>query len=661
MKKIGILIIIFLIFVQCFDVHAKNSLSESEKLDFQLKMKEYACKIYYPDLRSDNPAISKRDIENLQKNILRKISKSPEYYNEYVEFIYATPSVSAAFSSFNKSIQQKNKFEMLEKQTKSTSYNIPKLNNSNNQKYKPTLAEKMLFKYKFNSTDKDERVNISRGNPETTQKYQKILQEFQQITDFETLKKKGPYVIEQSEEILTRNTEDLEYADQISNLVTISGLCHVRLKLGSAWDGTDTPDIMKQVVEYMKTVYNKATVTYYKYHIGLSISRSYEGLGSYGEAFNFCYTMKNDLYEKLSWNDKTDLLLKIADELTRKCPKDETYMKLSVSCYRLYIQEIDNDPDSDTQNKIIKKLQTLIYGVVATYEFYEKYIEAISVLDEVITAPDCPDFIRADAETKKKILQELVKIKINVKFGNKFMGNDGWKIIDKPYKYIGAYTGDSIRLKVEMETPPGVQINFDSIDWHGENVNSGDQQINISCDTPGQKEINLEVTIFEKKINRVVKIYVIEKPTGVNDERYAFDHKSFSLIAAYKNLVGNGATLEPSIWAAKQYNTVGQHNTIADAARHAYWNCLLTRYCDKEYAKGLTYAHEVGTKDDLFIEVIMDLHNNAEGRTAVNHEHTSDNSCCQNAIIKAVSDGVTLYLDDIENKDKSALLQPTNN
>jgi hypothetical protein len=625
-------------------------------------MKEYACKIYYPDLRNADPAIFKRDIENLQKNILKKISKSSEYYNEYAKFINDTPSVSAAFTNFNKSIQQKNKFEMLEKQTKATSYNVPKINNPSSSRYKPTLAEKMLFKFKYNSNCKDARRDVAKGNPEATQKYQKLMNEFQQINDVETLKQKGPAIIVQSEELLASKTEDLEYADQIDNLVIISGLCYVRLRLSSAWDGTDPPDIMKKVIEYIETVYEKATVIRYKYFIGLSISKVNEGLNLYGKAFNFCFKMKTELLEKLNWDDKTDLLWKIASELAPKCPKDETYMELGVSCYRLYIQEIDNDPNSDPQNKVIKKLQTLLYGVVEIYEIYEKYMKAIEVINEVISYPDCPDFIKSDAEAKKKILQELVKIKINVKFGNKFMGNDGWKIIDKPYKYIGAYIGDSIRLKVELETPPGVQINFDSIDWHGENVSSGDQQINVIYENSGQKDINLEITIFEKKITRIIKVYVIKKPIGNNDKTFATSTKNIAntLKATGHKIIGfNVAELEPYKWAETVYKG-NQHNTIADAARHVYWNCLLARYCDKGYANGVSYGHEVESNDADFIEVIMDLHNNQEGQRVSDHKHGDDNTCCRNATIKTISEGTAFYLDDVDNKSKDALLQPTN-
>lgn len=648
---------------QCFNAHAENLLSESDKLDFRLKMKEYACKIYYPDLRNANPAVFKRDIENLQKNILKKISKSSEYYNEYAKFINDTPSISAAFTNFNKSIQQKNKFEMLEKQTQSMPYNVPKINNLNSQKYKPTLAEKMLFEFNYNTNSKDTGSNVAKVNPETIQKYQNILNEFKQIDDVETLKQKGPAIIAQSEDILTSKDEELDSLTQVENLVTISGLCSVRLSID--WEGTDTPTIKKHVIEYIKRIYEKATVIRYKYFIGLAVSHANEGLDLYGEAFIFCYKMKEELINKLCWDDKTELLLKIADELTRKCSKDELYMKISVSCYRLYVQEVDNDPNSDTQNKIIKKLQTLIYGLVSTYELYEKYIEAISVLDEVITAPDCPDFIKLDAEEKKKILQELVKIKINVKFGNKFMGNDGWKVIDKPYKYIGAYIGDSVRLTVEMETPPDVQINFDSIDWYGENVNSGDQKIDVSYEKPGKKEINLEVTVFDKKITRLVKVYVIEKPSGMSDIAFLINNPDESFKAVSKNLISSPAAagqLEPSKWAAETYKNNGAHNGIQDAARHVYWNCLLVRYFGKDYAKGITDGHEVNTPSDLFTEVIMDLHNNEQGRQVAGHVHNSGNdySCCRDAVTKSISNGQPLCFDDLVNLSKDALLMPTN-
>jgi hypothetical protein len=59
----------------------------------------------------------------------------------------------------------------------------------------------------------------------------------------------------------------------------------------------------------------------------------------------------------------------------------------------------------------------------------------------------------------------------------------------------------------------------------------------------------------------------------------------------------------------------------------------------------------------------MDLHNNALGRTLETHGHGTDNSCCRQAVEKAVSDGKCLYLDSSYgaiNSAEDALLQPTN-
>ncbi len=143
---------------------------------------------------------------------------------------------------------------------------------------------------------------------------------------------------------------------------------------------------------------------------------------------------------------------------------------------------------------------------------------------------------------------------------------------------------------------------------------------------------------------------------------YMLLNPDYSAVALAQNLIGpNSWTLEPYIWAESTYPG-SQHNTIADAARHSYWTCLLTRYTTAEYALGLTTAHEVSAPGPC-TETVMDLHNNLVGISLEGHTHDSNNTCCRNAVSSAVSMGILWYLDSsygVANINEDALLQPTN-
>lgn len=264
--------------------------------------------------------------------------------------------------------------------------------------------------------------------------------------------------------------------------------------------------------------------------------------------------------------------------------------------------------------------------------------------------------------------------KINIKniiFKNEKMSI--FKTIDESYKFIGVFKGTPITFSVLTETP-GEEIPNGTIVWSG--YTSGyTSEIYIVFTKVGINKIN----VMDNSGNFItVLINVIEKPSGIGEEEYAITHPLETSKAVFHNLLPNKfipnwsiRTLEPYIWANATFPG-SQHNTKADAARHAYWTCLLYRYTSEVnplggavlYAVELTYQHEV-TGNGPCTETIMDLHNNSYGVIiAKNHVHGSDNTCCQQAVLEALNNGRLWYLDDsygdTANTKEDALLQPTN-
>ena len=232
-----------------------------------------------------------------------------------------------------------------------------------------------------------------------------------------------------------------------------------------------------------------------------------------------------------------------------------------------------------------------------------------------------------------------------------------WKTVDKVYKHLGVYTGQSTTFGVN-HTPSSVTIPNGFLTWGG--LTSGDTpEVSVTFRAANLLEA---VTVKCGSTTRLALVAVRDLPSGMGETEYAALHAVYTAIALSNDLIGTDvSTLEPFIWANAAYPGV-QHNTVADAARHAYWACLLTRYTVAGYAEGLTTAHEV-SRPGPSTETVMDLHNNLMGIAIEGRTHTSGSGCCRTAVQSAVSEGLLWYLDSsygAENTAEDALLQPTN-
>jgi hypothetical protein len=244
-----------------------------------------------------------------------------------------------------------------------------------------------------------------------------------------------------------------------------------------------------------------------------------------------------------------------------------------------------------------------------------------------------------------------------LRFQKPTMGG-AWKNIDQPYKFLGVFTGQSVTFGV-VTTPPGVPLPSNAVVWSGAASGKG-SQTSVTFGQAGTAQIVGTIGTVAKSASAEV----IDRPSGIGEEAYAALHLAYSTIATLRNLIGpNPSVLEPFVWASTNYPGLAGRNTKADAARHAYWSCLLTRYTIAGYAEGITTQHEVSVPGPS-TETVMDLHNNAIGiGLASNHAHGPNNACCQAAVVQAVNLGFLLYLDasyGVLDAPEGTLLQPTN-
>lgn len=76
--------------------------------------------------------------------------------------------------------------------------------------------------------------------------------------------------------------------------------------------------------------------------------------------------------------------------------------------------------------------------------------------------------------------------------------------------------------------------------------------------------------------------------------------------------------------ADARYTVDVLHNGNGDAFRHAYWNALMVKHIDYNWAYDWATAHEEGAPNNPPLEKEMDLYNNREGRLRVNTSRTDN-------------------------------------
>lgn len=107
-------------------------------------------------------------------------------------------------------------------------------------------------------------------------------------------------------------------------------------------------------------------------------------------------------------------------------------------------------------------------------------------------------------------------------------------------------------------------------------------------------------------------------------------------------------------WARMNFPRTTLLNGTGDAARHAYWNALITQELSAATAAGIATAHEhsgliAGLPHN---ESVMDMHNNAIGRTLAAPTWAQMHA----NVLAAIANGTLWILDEVDNPSDRGLL-----
>lgn len=245
----------------------------------------------------------------------------------------------------------------------------------------------------------------------------------------------------------------------------------------------------------------------------------------------------------------------------------------------------------------------------------------------------------------------------NVDIGFKTSAMSSVDVIDEPtYKRIGIVLGDSLLLKAVLT--PDITLPSGKFSWSG--IQSGNGQT-IS---PNITHVGLNsesVSVGGKTKTALITALAVDSP---NEYYWTATHP----IAAAAIFVSLAPAAEAWAASANTINNWGDsylHNGRADAARHAYWNVLMSfsSLVGPSLAQEAGLAHEKTNLEDNgpHNETVMDLINNQGGlNIAAGLPLDASEIIQQSAVVGAVNAGNLVILDDMSNSPPAGLLQPSN-
>jgi hypothetical protein len=213
-----------------------------------------------------------------------------------------------------------------------------------------------------------------------------------------------------------------------------------------------------------------------------------------------------------------------------------------------------------------------------------------------------------------------------------------------PDARIGVLRGDTLAFRGEP------QLGANQYSWGGAITGTG-QERSVRFDSPGNKE----VTLTASGTTRRARIAVFFEPPEPDEDTYAIQHPGNALRA-------HSLGVEANQWANSTLGPTTHSNGRNDAARHAYWNCIMAKDPDvgPDIAREAGTAHERTGFEQNFPHntTVMDFENNVRG-LAIAAEVQTRAQCAQ-AVINALNAGTLTILDDLDNEGGTGLLIPSN-
>jgi len=215
---------------------------------------------------------------------------------------------------------------------------------------------------------------------------------------------------------------------------------------------------------------------------------------------------------------------------------------------------------------------------------------------------------------------------------------------------IGVIRGDNIIF--EAISTPEVTLEDDQQNWSGVQEGTG-PELSVTFDGTG----TLNEALAVDGVTRTATISSVDVPWP--------PEWVWAILHPFSALEARDLAEEAIEWVESNQDVLGPpvDNNRSNAARHAYWNVLMTVEMDAATAEGAATAHERTNLDEgaPHNSTVMDMENNARGREVGGGLPPDPTRAdCQNAVINALDSGTLTILDDTANTNGAGLLKPSN-
>lgn len=238
-----------------------------------------------------------------------------------------------------------------------------------------------------------------------------------------------------------------------------------------------------------------------------------------------------------------------------------------------------------------------------------------------------------------------------------------------PAGFVGVLTGDQAQFKA---VPPA-----GSLEWtrDGAVFTSGPE---ATATFNQARLIDNPAAILVRRADdgkaETVNVIVEERPTGFGDKgAYAqsalelcSNPLDFETYAKCKIMLPS--EVQANAWAEKQFEPGGRslteqqgyscRNNCCDAAKHAFWHAVITKFVGLSYSQRHGIAHEVsGLAEGESNATVMDLHNNRIGQAVGLASNQTSFDAIGFEVLTRIRGGQALVLYNPRNNGKASLLE----
>lgn len=379
MRKLSIVLATIFVFGSVNAAGAENF----DRVRFVDMIKEYAYKLVIPEIRCKGEKVHAEDMKNLRAQILAMIEDYPESRQALGEVVQNDQEIGGIL------------------ETDTFTSDLIKFENINNRptdsceiSYSDIRMSKyhliLRYSHHFNVPPMPKHIRLltngTTKSKNVMDEYWSIFDDFNKITDENSLHIIGPPLIQRCENILSRQiSNDILPVYAAGDLYDRAALCTIALEYGNP---SQIPDELyySEYTKYVFKTYKFVSIPKYKYASIYTLKSYTWQFNKYEEFLNHTLFVKKDVFNKLDFEDKIGLVSNIVEVVKTNLPPQANYFKIGLENCHDFISLVKYNHDYSDDWKLIYIYNCNIYSIGEIYNKNGCVDEALFELDYVINA-----------------------------------------------------------------------------------------------------------------------------------------------------------------------------------------------------------------------------------------------------------------------------------